>query len=208
LSFGGSKLIASGRGGAVITNDSRFAQRMTVFCERGNDAFALSELQAAVILPQYKYLAIDHELRLMAATTLMAQLTKFEWLSSGPLQGMKQPGFYKLGIMVRDSLWNSARAREILQDNTGSSLVSQMDAREFVLRSLSADKLEIGPGFKGFVRRSANRCRQPVALTNSRVAAERTLVLHHSHLLDPQTGLSSIDQVVAAFQSIHREITS
>ncbi len=207
LSFGGSKLIASGRGGAVITNDNRLSQRMTVFCERGNDAFALSELQAAVILPQYEYLAIDHGLRLKAATSLMAHLSKFEGLSLGPLQGMKQPGFYKLGIMVLDSFLNSARAREIGQDNASTALVSQMDAREFVLRSLSAHKIEIGSGFKGFVRRSANRCRQPVLLPNSRAAAERTLVLHHSHLLDPQTGLSSIEQVAAAFQSIHREIT-
>ena len=38
LSFGGSKLIASGRGGAVVTNNSRFAQRMTIYCERGNDS--------------------------------------------------------------------------------------------------------------------------------------------------------------------------
>ena len=190
LSFGGSKLIASGRGGAVLTNDNRFAQRMTVFCERGNDAFALSELQAAVIIPQYEHLAIDHGLRLTAATSLIAHLSKVEWLSFGPLQGMNQPGFYKLGIMVLDSLLNSARVRET------------------VLRSLSAHRIEIGPGFKGFVRRSANRCRQPVPLTNSRTAAERTLVLHHSHLLDPQTGLSSIEQVKAAFQSIHREITS
>ena len=208
LSFGGSKLIASGRGGAVITNDHRFAQRMTVFCERGNDAFALSELQAAVIIPQYEHLAIDHGLRLMAANSLMAHLSKVEWLTFGPLQGMKQPGFYKLGIMVLDSLLNSARVRESDQDNAGAALVSQGGAREIVLRSLSAHKIEIGSGFKGFVRRSANRCRQPVPLTNSRSAAERTLVLHHSHLLDPQTGLSSTEQVEAAFQSIHREITS
>ena len=66
LSFGGSKLIASGRGGAVVTNNARFAQRMTIFCERGNDSYALSELQAAVIIPQYDYLTIDHGLRLDA----------------------------------------------------------------------------------------------------------------------------------------------
>ncbi len=208
LSFGGSKLIASGRGGAVITNDSRCSQRMTLFCERGNDAYALSELQAAVIIPQYEYLTMDHGLRLMAATSLMAHLSKVEWLSFGPLQRMKQPGFYKLGIMVLDSFLDSVRSRETVQNNAGAAIASQVDAREFVLRSLSAYKLEIGFGFKSFVRRSANRCRQPVPLTNSRAAAERTLVLHHSHLLDPQTGLSSIEQVKAAFQSVHREITS
>jgi len=49
LSFGGSKLLTAGRGGAVLTADESIHQRMTVFANRGNDAFALSELQAAVL---------------------------------------------------------------------------------------------------------------------------------------------------------------
>ena len=208
LSFGGSKLIASGRGGAVVTNDARIAQRMTVFCERGNDAFALSELQAAVILPQYEYLAIDHGLRRIAAAAIIAHLSNLEWLSLGPLPGTEQSGFYKLGMMVLDSYLNLARIQEFVEDSVGVPVTLPLDAREIVLRSLYAHKIEVGPGFKGFVRRSVNRCRQPVPLTNCRAAAERTIVLHHNHLLDLQTGVSTIEQVKAAFDSIQREITS
>ena len=46
LSFGGSKLLTAGRGGAMITNDARVLQRAKIFVERGNDAFPLASLLA------------------------------------------------------------------------------------------------------------------------------------------------------------------
>ena len=52
LSFGGSKLLSAGRGGAILTNDPHVYQRAKIYVQRGNDAFPLSELQAAVLLPQ------------------------------------------------------------------------------------------------------------------------------------------------------------
>lgn len=204
LSFGGSKLIASGRGGAVVTNNARFAQRMTIFCERGNDSYALSELQAAVILPQYDYLPVDHGLRLNAAKNLLGHLSQFEWLSLGPLRILEQPAFYKLGLIVRDSILKLPHIQKFVKQGLGTTVSPLSAAREFVLQKLSTHQIEIGPGFNGFVRRSANRCRQPVALTHSRIAAESTLVLHHSHLLDPQTGGSTIECVKAAFDTLHQ----
>ncbi|HEX4149179.1 MAG TPA: DegT/DnrJ/EryC1/StrS aminotransferase family protein, partial [Pirellulales bacterium] len=47
LSFGGSKLLSAGRGGALLTQRADAAQRAKIFCEQGNHAFPLSELQAA-----------------------------------------------------------------------------------------------------------------------------------------------------------------
>src|SRR5204862_924383 len=52
LSFGGSKLLSAGRGGALLTRSAEFIQRAKVYCEQGNHAFPLSELQAAVLIPQ------------------------------------------------------------------------------------------------------------------------------------------------------------
>src|SRR5688572_9745921 len=46
LSFGGSKLLTAGRGGAVLTSQAEIVQRIRVFTSRGNEAFPLSELQA------------------------------------------------------------------------------------------------------------------------------------------------------------------
>ena len=207
LSFGGSKLIASGRGGAVVTNNSRFAQRMTIYCERGNDSFALSELQAAVILPQYKYLTIDHGLRLTAAMDLLNHLSQFDWLTLGPLSVQGQPAYYKLGLMLRDSILTLPRVQLTVHNASSEVSAPLATAREYFLQELSVQQIEIGQGFHGFVRRSTNRCRKPVPLTNSLLASHSTLVLHHSHLLDPQTGISSVEHVKKAFDSIHERIT-
>src|SRR5262249_4920495 len=57
FSFGGSKLLTAGRGGAVVTNRDEVVQRIKIYCERGNDAFPMSELQAAVLEPQIPLLA-------------------------------------------------------------------------------------------------------------------------------------------------------
>ncbi|MCH2209751.1 MAG: aminotransferase class V-fold PLP-dependent enzyme [Fuerstiella sp.] len=63
LSFGGSKLLTAGRGGAVLTNDPQLAQRIRLYTERGNDAYPLSEMQAAVLLPQIKKLDENNLIR-------------------------------------------------------------------------------------------------------------------------------------------------
>ena len=206
FSFGGSKLIAAGRGGAVVTNDAKLAQRMTVFCERGNDSYALSELQAAVLVPQYEYLERDHLLRLQAAEELIQGLTKYEWLSVVPSTKNLQPAYYKVGIMLRDSLLQSTPVQTFVQNRSSESTSPMMLAREYVLQQLELQQIDCGVGFRGFLRRSSNRCRKVEVLDNSRLAADATIVIHHSHLLDPQTGESSIDRVLAAFGTLNLEI--
>src|SRR5262249_24487397 len=52
LSFGGSKLLSAGRGGALLTRHADVLLRARVFLSRGNLICPLSELQAAVVLPQ------------------------------------------------------------------------------------------------------------------------------------------------------------
>ncbi len=215
FSFGGSKLIAAGRGGAIVTNEDRYAQRMTVFCERGNDSFALSELQAAVILPQYAWLPCDHARRLDAALKLKKLFSRFEWLTPCPFQTIEpidQTAFYKVGLQVDPSILDSARVQQFVQSNASHVERPLALARDWILRILAdhqaanGQPIEIGAGFKGFVRRSGNRCRKPVPLPNSQIAADSTLVLHHSHLLDPLTGETTIDRIHSAFDSIHAEI--
>jgi perosamine synthetase len=52
LSFGGSKLLSAGRGGALLMQSAEVRQRAKVWLSRGVQQWAaLSELQAAVLLP-------------------------------------------------------------------------------------------------------------------------------------------------------------
>src|SRR5262249_38185003 len=52
LSFGGSKLLTAGRGGAILTPHAQMQQRAKLVQHRGNWVCPMSELQAAVLLPQ------------------------------------------------------------------------------------------------------------------------------------------------------------
>jgi hypothetical protein len=42
---------------------------------------------------------------------------------------------------------------------------------------------EVGMGFRGFASRSSHRCRKLTNLINTQQVAERTVVIHHRHLL-------------------------
>src|SRR5262245_4627717 len=51
ISFGGSKLLTAGRGGALLTSRADLFQRAKTWQQRGNLLSPLSEMQAAVLLP-------------------------------------------------------------------------------------------------------------------------------------------------------------
>ena len=74
LSFGGSKLLTAGRGGAVLTSRSDIAERIKRYTQRGNEAYPLSEMQAAVLLPQVERLDERNERRRVAVQRLCREL--------------------------------------------------------------------------------------------------------------------------------------
>ncbi|MCE3015379.1 MAG: aminotransferase class V-fold PLP-dependent enzyme [Pirellula sp.] len=187
-SFGGSKLVSAGRGGAVLTNDSLYAQRMRVYCERGNDAFAMSEIQSALVLPQCERLADDHAMRLQSASQLYSALAKYRWLQCVPLPQQDSPAFYKFGILVAAEQMDS-------------------DRRDSMVTRLAKLGIEAGAGFMGFANRSSKRYRANHSLEVSKRLASNTLLIHHSHLLDPATGANSIDQVANAFEQLETELS-
>ena len=167
LSFGGSKLLSAGRGGAVLTQTPDIYQRMKIYSSRGNEAFPLSQLQAAVLLPQLGSLdALNKKRRtavdqIIQATSDAKNLQGLHQIISGE---NLQPTFYKLPWLFDD-------------------VRSQWTRSDFV-RAMQAEGIAIDVGFRGFMRRSPRRCRQHGPLTNSRVAAQQTLLLHHPILLE------------------------
>src|SRR5258708_29563816 len=80
LRFGGRKLVTAGRGGAVLTSRADVAQRIRLYTQRGNDAYPMSELQAAVIIPQWVRLERANARRTEAVAWLSERLRLFSGL--------------------------------------------------------------------------------------------------------------------------------
>ena len=178
LSFGGSKLLSAGRGGAVLCEQESIWQRINVFKDRGNDTFALSQLQAAVLNPQLNTLDQLNEIRMQAAQQIIAETQGISGLSGLSHAAHSRPVFYKIAWLVNDC---QQRA------------------------SLLAEAYELGlplfEGFRGFVKRSARRCGKPVALPHSELAAEATILLHHPVLLAEPSEIEMVcEQLVSLFK--------
>jgi perosamine synthetase len=160
LSFGGSKLLTAGRGGAILTREGRVHQRIKVFQDRGNLAFPLSELQAAALIPQMETLNHFHERRL-ASAKILAQHLQASILSSYAIEGGddQSPAYYKFPLLLPEQ------------------------TRESICTAASALGVPLFAGFRGFATRSSKRCRIAGSLVNSQRYAKETALLHHSALL-------------------------
>jgi dTDP-4-amino-4,6-dideoxygalactose transaminase len=180
LSFGGSKLLTAGRGGAIITSREDVYQRAKIFRERGNDAFPLSELQAAVLLPQLEELDAKNETRRANVERLLAGCSPLERLNS--VNGMPQDSaasYYKVAWWF---------------DEQGGTAT-----RDEFITAMRAEGVAVDVGFRGFTRRGARRCRRVGALQHAARAADQTVLLHHPVLLEDA---ATIDRVTSAFQKI------
>lgn len=163
FSFGGSKLLSAGRGGAIVTSRDDVAQRCKITCERGNHAFPLSELQAALLLPQLKKLAARNLQRERNVQRLLARLADDLPLRQG--FDLPDPGgsYYKVGFYFQpNALWKS-------RDQFAAA------AREL--------GVPLDAGFRGFASRGRRRCDALHDLPHSTNAANNGLILHHPILL-------------------------
>ena len=65
-------------------------------------------------------------------------------------------------------------------------LIPDLGDVETIVANLQSQGLPAGTGFRGFHKRSKRRCRKPVQLSNSAIAAEQTLLISHPVLLHEQ----------------------
>ena len=165
LSFGGSKLLTSGRGGAVLCNDDQIRQRVVVFSERGSDAFPLSELQAASLIPQLDALTEFTQTRIEKLDRLIEILSGRGITLETDIHSNQDVtlAFYKLPLAWPKLRW----------------------CLEEVASAIAAEGIPAAIGFRGFTNRSSRRCRKPTTLDHSTRASKETLLLHHS-VLDAQ----------------------
>lgn len=181
LSFGGSKLLTAGRGGALVTRNAEIAQRIRVQTQRGNDAYPLSELQAAVLVPQLDRLAERNWTRAENVSQLLRLLADVGglrcFLSAINLKE-SSPGFYKLGF------WFDAEKFGCSRDDFACAMRSAGVAFD--------------PGFRALQRTHARgRFRAVNELPLATLADEAILVLHHPVLLGSEEDLRRIREAIA-----------
>ncbi len=183
LSFGGSKLLTAGRGGALLTARADVAQRARLWLHRGNHICPLSELQAAVLLPQLARLDARNAhrranvLRLVEAFAPVPGLRPFVNRADA-----SEPNYYKLGFQFDPVLFGLERERFVA--------------------ALRAEGIAFDEGFRALhAGRSAKRYRKAGELTEADRAHTGTVVLHHPVLLGEA---ADVDEVAAAVWKIHR----
>lgn len=181
-SFGGSKLLTSGRGGAVATNDASIMQRIKLYSARGNDAYPLSELQAAVLLPQLGRLDESNRIRATAVETLESVFVNAGLNPLATHGAGLSPAFYKLGLQ-----YDASRFGGLTRD-------------EFVT-SIQSEGLAISSGFRSLHRiHSRRRFRASGELPIADQVDDNVLTLHHPILL--QTDDQTVQRVQEALTRV------
>lgn len=191
LSFGGSKLLSAGRGGAVMTNDGFVHQRIRLYTQRGNEAYPLSEIQAAILVPQVRSLDSTNARRVTAAKRMIDRLIRtpgaLPFQSDAP---ESTPGYYKLGMQYDPQAFGGL-------------------TREHFLTAIAAEGIALHGGFRALhATHSRRRFRSVGELPHATEADRNVLTLHHPILLGSDADLDevfvAIERIRGAAERIHR----
>jgi dTDP-4-amino-4,6-dideoxygalactose transaminase len=187
FSFGGSKLLTCGRGGALITRRNDVAQRLRLYTQRGNEAYPLSEMQAAVLLPQWDQLAMHTQRRADNVAHLAQLLGDAHGLLMlrSTLDG-SQPAYYKVGFQYDPATFDGL-------------------PRDRYCEALRAEGIAVDPGFRGLhLIHARSRFRAAGELSQATDADARCVTLHHPVLLGDRRDM---EQIAAAVDKIRRHAT-
>lgn len=186
LSFGGSKLLSAGRGGALLTNDENIVQRARLYSHRGNESYPLSELQAAVLLPQLQQLD-DRNRRRSGNVSLLCDLLAEQQgivafrnrrLGESDANQHTSPGYYKVGFRYDPAEFGGL-------------------SRDEFARSLRAEGIAMDAGFRALhLIHSARRYRTVGELPHATAADRNVLTLHHPVLLGTEDDIRQIAEAV------------
>jgi len=187
LSFGGSKLLSAGRGGAVLTSQPAMAQRIRLWTQRGNDTYPLSELQAAVLVPQITSLDQRNHQRAVAIDWLRPQLRNLGLTPFAVGDPDSQPGYYKLGLQYPPEAFAGL-------------------SRDRFAEAVRAEGIAIDPGFRALHRsHAASRFRVSGHLEEATRADAGILTLHHPVLLGTAEDWG---EIITAIEKIGRHASA
>jgi perosamine synthetase len=189
LSFGGSKLVTAGRGGALLFSESQLYQRARLWLHRGIQQWApLSELQAAALRPQIRKLQ-------------QATLTRWERVrqltgEGSPLAAI--PGLLPFANSVADSIPGFFKVG-FQYDPKAFGL-----PRELFLKALRAEGIAFDPGFKALhIGRSPSRFQTVSEPVHASAAHAGCVALHHPVL---STTSAEVMQVAEAVVKVYRAV--
>lgn len=154
LSFGGSKPLSAGSGGAITTSDRRIASRLGSMLDRPSDASPFSSLQSAALLPQFETLDEFNASRSKTAAHLAEHFPTFK-----PRRGVRA-SHYKLAIEVPDAM-----------------------AQQQATRRAAEIDFPIGQPFRSLDTTSRRRCDRPIAIEHANRLASTTVLLDHRMLM-------------------------
>jgi perosamine synthetase len=184
LSFGGSKLLNAGRGGAILTRHADVHQRARLWLHRGNQVCPLSELQAAVLLPQLDKLDARNRQRAEHVRQLTEELRGVPGLRPFANAAEAEPSYYKLGFRYDADHFGLPRERFVA-----------------VVR---AEGIALDEGFRALhVGRSPSRFRQAGPLPEAERAHAGAVILHHPVLLGPA---SAVAEVAVAIRKVYANV--
>ncbi len=195
ISFGGSKTLTAGRGGALFTNNEEITQRTRLTQNRGNEAYPLSELQAAVVIPQLENLDKNHSRRAKNVQFIKKELETFSGLipfkngdNNSNHEKHSQPGYYKLGFQYNPSQFSGIE-------------------RSVFCQAMQSEGIAMHEGFRSFhCIHSSRRFKKHGELTQATLADQNCIILHHPILLKSETEIRKIVQAVSKIQQHSKQI--
>lgn len=186
LSFGGSKLLTAGRGGALLFRDPQLHQRARLYLHRGLQQWApLSELQAAVLRPQLAALRAATRARAGRVRELTDAIVGLGVPGLAPFANPAvdgAPAYYKVGFRFDAAAFGLPR--------------------EAFVAAMRAEGVAFDAGFRGLhVGRSPSRFRAAGDLAHATAAHHGCVILHHPVLAGPP---GDVRRVAAAAAKVHR----
>ncbi|HEY2786444.1 MAG TPA: aminotransferase class V-fold PLP-dependent enzyme [Fimbriiglobus sp.] len=207
LSFGGSKLLSAGRGGAILFRDAATHQRAKVWLTRGVQQWAaLSELQAIVLRPQLALLPERTVRRQRAVERIVKELSDVPGLVAFDFPSESEkiatdalapvayasgsskntiPGFYKVGFHFDCETFGLPR--------------------EVFCQAMRGEGIAFDAGFKALhLSRAPSRFRLAGTCSEATRLHHQCVILHHPVLLRNE---DEVGQVARAVRKVYRNRT-
>ncbi len=179
FSFGGSKPLTAGCGGAVVTNDTRIMQRIASYVDRPSDALSISPLQAAVLLPQWRRLdaLVQRQQQSLRKLVELCQPVTPNWRWPVQPRDRSTPSYYKIPL-------------EILA-HAGQEAATITLRRSRILELLETANLSAGLPFRVVCKAIGGRGRM-IGFQNAHQQAQKHFLLDHRHLAGPSERVTSL----------------